>query len=53
MAPCRAPEVERSSGTAASMAAPLLPSHIKGDRELQTIYEMVGSKNSEWGATRI
>jgi hypothetical protein len=35
------------------MAAPLLPSHIKGDRELQTVREMLGSKNSEWGATRI
>jgi hypothetical protein len=33
--------------------APLLESRIKGDRELQTICEMVGSKNSEWGATLI
>jgi hypothetical protein len=32
---------------------PLLPSRIKGDWELQTVREMVGSKNSEWGATRI
>jgi hypothetical protein len=32
---------------------PLLESCIKGDRELQTVREMVGSKNSEWGATRI
>jgi hypothetical protein len=34
-------------------AAPLLESRIKSSRELQTIREMVGSKNSEWGATRI
>jgi hypothetical protein len=33
--------------------APLLESHIKSNRELQTVREMVGSKNSEWGATRI
>jgi hypothetical protein len=32
---------------------PLLSSRIKSDRELQTIREMVGGKNSEWGATRI
>jgi hypothetical protein len=30
-----------------------LESHIKSSRELQTVREMVGSKNSEWGATRI
>jgi hypothetical protein len=35
------------------VAVPLLPSRIKGDWELQTVCEMVGSKNSEWGATRI
>jgi hypothetical protein len=34
-------------------AAPLLDSRIKSSRELQTIQEMVGSKNNEWGATRI
>jgi hypothetical protein len=34
-------------------AAPLLDSRIKSSRELQTVREMVGSKNSEWGATRI
>jgi hypothetical protein len=33
--------------------APLLNSRVKSDHELQTIREMVGSKNSEWGATRI
>jgi hypothetical protein len=32
---------------------PLLESRIKSSRELQTIREMVGSKNSDWGATRI
>jgi hypothetical protein len=31
----------------------MLGSRIKSDRELQTIREMVGGKNSEWGATRI
>jgi hypothetical protein len=35
------------------MVAPLLESCVKGDGELQSICEMVGSKNSEWGATRI
>jgi hypothetical protein len=34
-------------------ATPLLESRIKSSRELQTIREMVGSKNCEWGATRI
>jgi hypothetical protein len=34
-------------------AAPLLESRIKSSRELQTVREMVGSKNSEWGTTRI
>jgi hypothetical protein len=33
--------------------APLLESRVKSNRELQTIREMVGSKNSEWGTTRI
>jgi hypothetical protein len=32
---------------------PLLDSRIKSSRELQTVREMVGSKNNEWGATRI
>jgi hypothetical protein len=32
---------------------PLLESRIKSNRELQTVREMVGSKNSEWGATLI
>jgi hypothetical protein len=31
----------------------LLESRIKSGRELQTVREMVGSKNCEWGATRI
>jgi hypothetical protein len=34
-------------------AAPLLESRIKSSHELQTVREMVGSKNNEWGATRI
>jgi hypothetical protein len=33
--------------------APLLDSRIKSSRKLQTVREMVGSKNNEWGATRI
>jgi hypothetical protein len=53
MAPRRSAEAGRSSRAAALVAAPLLQSRIKGDRELQTIREMVGSKNSEWGATHI
>jgi hypothetical protein len=32
---------------------PLLESRIKSSRELQTVREMGGSKNSEWGAIRI
>jgi hypothetical protein len=31
----------------------LLDSRIKSSRELQTVREMVGSNNNEWGATRI
>jgi hypothetical protein len=31
----------------------LLNSRVKSDRELQTVHEMAGSKNSEWGATHI
>jgi hypothetical protein len=34
-------------------AAPLLDSRTKSSCELQTVREMVGSKNNEWGATRI
>jgi hypothetical protein len=40
-------------GAAASAAAPLLNFRVKSDRKLQTVCKMVGSKNSEWGATRI
>jgi hypothetical protein len=43
----------RSSKVASPLAGPLLESRIKSSRELQTVREMVGSKNSEWGATRI
>jgi hypothetical protein len=32
---------------------PLLESRIKSSHKLQTVRDMVGSKNSEWGATRI
>jgi hypothetical protein len=53
MAPRRATGAARSSEAASQPAAPLLESRIKSSRELQTIREMVGSKNSEWGATRI
>jgi hypothetical protein len=53
MAPQRATRAARSSEAAPRSAAPLLESHIKSSRELQTIREMVGSKNIEWGATRI
>jgi hypothetical protein len=53
MAPRRATEAARSSEAASQPAAPLLESRIKSNRELQTIREMVRSKNSEWGATRI
>jgi hypothetical protein len=53
MAPRRATEVVRSSKAASQPAAPLLESRIKSNRELQIVHEMVRSKNSEWGATRI
>jgi hypothetical protein len=53
MAPRRATGAARSSEAAPQPAAPLLDSRIKSSRELQTVREMVGSKNSEWGATRI
>jgi hypothetical protein len=53
MAPRRATEAARSSEAVPQPAAPLLDSRIKSNRELQTVREMVRSKNSEWGATRI
>jgi hypothetical protein len=53
MAPRRATGAARSSEAAPWSAVPLLESRIKSSRELQTVREMVGSKNSEWGATRI
>jgi hypothetical protein len=53
MAPRRATGAARSSEAAPGPAAPLLESRIKSSRELQTVREMDGSKNSEWGATRI
>jgi hypothetical protein len=53
MAPRRATEAARSSEAALQPAAPLLDSHIKSSRDLQTVREMVGSKSNEWGATRI
>jgi hypothetical protein len=53
MAPRRATGAVRSSEGALRPAVPLLESRIKSSRELQTIREMVRSKNSEWGAIRI
>jgi hypothetical protein len=53
MAPRRAVGAARSSEAAPWPAAPLLDSSIKSSHELQTIREMIGSKNNEWGATRI
>jgi hypothetical protein len=53
MAPRRATGAARSSEAAPQPAAPLLDSRIKSSHELQTIREMVRSKNNEWGATRI
>jgi hypothetical protein len=53
MATRRSVEAGRSSGVAVPVAKPLLQTRVKGDRELQTIHEMVGRKNSEWGATCI
>jgi hypothetical protein len=53
MAPRRATEAGRSSGAAAPAAAPLLQSRVKGDQELQTVREMIGSKNNERGAPHI
>jgi hypothetical protein len=53
MAPRRATGAARSFEAVSQPVAPLLESHIKSNREPQTIHEMVGSKNSEWGATRI
>jgi hypothetical protein len=53
MAPRRATGAVRSSEAAPQPTAPLLESRIKSSRELQTIREMVGSKNNEWGTTCI
>jgi hypothetical protein len=53
MAPRRTIGAARSSEAASSLPAPLLESRVKSNRELQTVREMVGIKNSEWGATRI
>jgi hypothetical protein len=53
MAPRRAVGAARSSKAVPWPAAPLLDSRIKSSRELQTVREMVGSKNNEWGTTRI
>jgi hypothetical protein len=53
MAPRRATGAARSSEAGSQPAVPLLKSRIKSNHELQTVREMVGSKNSEWGATRI
>jgi hypothetical protein len=53
MAPRRATRAARSSEAALQPAVPLLESRIKSSRELQTVRDMVGSKNCEWGATRI
>jgi hypothetical protein len=46
MVPRRATGAARSSEAALGLAAPLLESRIKSSRELQTVREMVGSKNS-------
>jgi hypothetical protein len=43
----------RKTTGAARSSVPLLESRVKSNRKLQTVCEMVGSKNSEWGATRI
>jgi hypothetical protein len=53
MALRRATRAARSSEAVPQPAAPLLESRIKSSRELQTVREMVGSKNNEWGTTRI
>jgi hypothetical protein len=53
MAPRKTTRTGRSSEVASPPATPLLSSRIKSNRELQTIREMLGSKNSEWGATCI
>jgi hypothetical protein len=47
MATRRSAEAGRSSGVAAPAVKPLLKTRVKGDRELQTVHEMVGRKNSE------
>jgi hypothetical protein len=46
MAPRRTTEAARSSDVVPPPAMPLLSSRIKSDRELQTVREMVGGKNS-------
>jgi hypothetical protein len=53
MASHRTTGTARSSEAAPPPAAPLLDSLVKSNHELQTVRKMVGSKNSEWGATRI
>jgi hypothetical protein len=53
MALRRAIGASRSSEATLQPAVPLLDSCIKSSRELQTVLEMVGSKNSKWGATHI
>jgi hypothetical protein len=53
MAPRRATRAAWSSEAVPQPVAPLLDSRIKSSRELQTIREMVESKNNEWGTTRI
>jgi hypothetical protein len=54
MAPCRAPEAERFfSAEVPASEMPLLQSRVKSGRELQTVRQMVGGENNEWGATRI
>jgi hypothetical protein len=53
MAPHRATGAARSSEAAPQPATPLFDSRIKSSCELQTVREMVGSKNCEWGATCI
>jgi hypothetical protein len=53
MAPRRTTGAARSSEAASPPTVPLLESRIKSSCELQTVREMVRSKNSEWGTTRI
>jgi hypothetical protein len=53
MAPRRAVGAARSFGAAPQPVARLLESRIKSSRELQTVREMIGRNNNEWGTTRI